>query len=299
MENKWQSRSNVAGREESSPRSRGCSIPGGDLEVRAGSSPRSRGCSDVVADRGVGAHVLPAQPGMLRSGPAPNWSVGCPPRAAGDAPSALKSARKDYPSSPRSRGCSVERGGKDRLDRVLPAQPGMLRTATMPVPRRSSPPRAAGDAPSSPQCRRCSPTVLPAQPGMLRPATAHPGCSWCPPRAAGDAPVVQHRLHQVRRSSPRSRGCSGVLAVPGRADRVLPAQPGMLRDSGRPLHGRGGPPRAAGDAPFKRLAEADLSTSSPRSRGCSVGERARRDRTVVLPAQPGMLRPSGLADPSP
>ncbi len=174
------------------------------------------------------------------------------------------------PLSPRTRGCSDKEGSVIEWRAVVPAHAGVLRRRARTGRRASCCPRARGGAPRrptarvrcgglSPRTRGCSERriahvrtdrVVPAHAGVLRVGTCRVFRDPCCPRARGGAPTWEEAYWELRRLSPRTRGCSGAVDALRTCRVVVPAHAGVLR------HGD----RAAG-------AKVPL---SPRTRGCSV-----------------------------
>ncbi len=171
----------------------------------------------------------------------------------------------------------------------FPAHAGMYRLmpiSDLPVP---GVPRACGDVPStllarakryesSPRMRGCTvagrfehrlAAEFPAHAGMYRRRVHGEGGGHGVPRACGDVPSWAMVMVRSPSSSPRMRGCTGRIQLPGRWWGEFPAHAGMYRRT-RPCRTRvSRVPRACGDVPHHGQIVKDLCESSPRMRGCT------------------------------
>ena len=166
----------------------------------------------------------------------------------------------------------------------------MFRSRKPPPSLRLSFPRVRGDVPAacnsaneslmfSPRARGCSApprrrfphaTVFPACAGMFLRFVNADWTSGCFPRVRGDVPQGVPGTKDLKRFSPRARGCSH----PGQGA-VLPALSF---------------PRVRGDVPPSSLLPRSRSPFSPRARGCSVPGRPAPAPLRVFPACAGMFR---------
>jgi hypothetical protein len=150
------------------PRRRG-GVPVPWLVVRTypSSSPPTRGCFGVRGHHGQRLHVLPADAGVLRSRRRGTVSAPGPPRRRGGASSPLGSPSKPTTSSPPTRGCFAADARIPDTGGVLPADAGVLLTASGLVSHVRRPPRRRGGA-STVARMEVTLTILPADAGVLR-----------------------------------------------------------------------------------------------------------------------------------
>ena len=130
-------------------------------------SPRARGCSCAGDDLQKAQAVFPACAGMFL--PILTWFaplVGFP-RVRGDVPTCLAMACAVSRFSPRARGCSVPLGDGGFTAPVFPACAGMFhRPGRLEITGTPFSPRARGCS-GKRQCRQHCPLVFPACAGMF------------------------------------------------------------------------------------------------------------------------------------
>ena len=132
--------------------------------------------------------------------------------------------------------------------------------------------------------------VSPARAGMVL-LQGHP-LRW-PfrfPCASGDGPNTVASSMRVRTFPPRERGWSRPNRCPVPEDVVSPARAGMVPVGHQLGVACDGFPRASGDGPLERAAEATVSAFPPRERGWSLATPVRGRAQVVSPARAGMVR---------
>ena len=273
------------------------------------SSPRERGCFHSSISRCGVDSVLPARAGVLPWDEHSSLVTVCPPRASGGASPTAGAWVVVAVSSPRERGCFLDRAPVGACQRVLPARAGVLPTAPAPSTREPSPPRASGGAsagphcpsavaPSSPRERGCFRrptrrpnhlTVLPARAGVLPGSRCRCRQRPSPPRASGGASLGCALATAGPVSSPRERGCFlGRAAVLGHPV-VLPARAAVLPPQWRPSWLTRRPPRASGGASIGQAGLLVALKSSPRERGCFRNGQHGPMPCGVLPARAGVL----------
>ena len=295
------------------PRACGDGPPSGlESDPTYEASPRLRGWTLVRTARQLVRTGFPAPAGM---DPAPaSWSypvVGLP-RACGDGPPSPRPSGKNAPASPRLRGWtrSAERIGAGIAG--FPAPAGMDPVATPSPLERRWLPRACGDGPvmraekvyatsASPRLRGWTPVQPDARqraPGFPAPAGMDPGMRkfdavcFGLPRACGDGPRGRYTSQPLRPASPRLRGWTSEGRPRRGGDSGFPAPAGMdpdrapCGDAGRWL------PRACGDGPESPSTSAIRTRASPRLRGWTQREIARRMGERGFPAPAGMDRGS-------
>ncbi len=116
----------------------------------------------------------------------------------------------------------------------------------------------------------------------------------CAPRARGDGPPGGRLVMTVLVCSPRTRGWSHTHSAPrargdGPTHTVLPAHAGMVPSKAGGSSPPRSAPRARGDGPVVDRVARRRGRCSPRTRGWSQEERARRRGLAVLPAHAGMV----------
>ena len=183
-------------------------IYGVNLAGRRVSSPRVRGCSVPAEGAKTGKAVLPAYAGVFLAPHPSRVPSTCLPRVCGGVPSARAHIKKRKASSPRVRGCSLERllaaGLRDRLPRVcggVPSPYGLTPVMML----------------SSPRVRGCS-----------RPRHRPRGPHERLPRVCGGVPQPVASYENTEMSSPRVRGCSFAADHAAREADVFPACAGVF-----------------------------------------------------------------------
>ena len=243
--------------------------------------PRERGCSGVSRAPG------PARLSPRERGCSPGTLAlvdGGRPRASGGVPTSASAWSTALSSSPRERGCSIERTLPDRWTNVVPARAGVFRCPLFWPASVGSRPRASGGVPrttaarpetppSSPRERGCSPeqpalacgpSVVPARAGVFPSGSRQAILLRSRPRASGGVPADTVAALGEHQSSPRERGCSAGLGPVHRRAEVVPARAGvfpMVVSSRTPRVGR---PRASGGVPGGKDRIIPLHPSSPR-----------------------------------
>ena len=253
------------------------------------SSPRTRGCSYRPTTPGCTLDVVPAHAGVFRRPAARRRAGHRRPRARGGVPFYPLVATRTYESSPRTRGCSVLERVRRAYVTVVPAHAGVFPRRGHPRTTGSRRPRARGGVPvvilvsggegwSSPRTRGCSQllkaqaryaTVVPAHAGVFRDDVSIGNRAGSRPRARGGVPAGTNSSNSIRRSSPRTRGCSVVAVLDHMGTDVVPAHAGVFPDQSVQERGGKGRPRARGGVPVKDVSGAAEALSSPRTRGCS------------------------------
>ncbi len=140
--------------------------------------------------------------------------------------------------------------------------------------------------------------MLPAQAGVVRPAAGAGVAPSRAPRAGGGGPAVESSSQSAVWCSPRRRGWSAQLAPIIDTLDVLPAQAGVVRRWSRFHRWRKRAPRAGGGGPDGFTDTDGARECSPRRRGWSVTVMSLHGGEPVLPAQAGVVRPSGGRPPS-
>ena len=150
------------------PRARG-GVPGttGDLLARMESSPRTRGCSEPGGPARQRPCVGPAHAGVFRSEGSVGTAARGRPRARGGVPITTQVSGVGATSSPRTRGCSRRVHRETHSLGVVPAHAGVFPCARWSRRSPTRRPRARGGVPnpwrrpcsarsSSPRTRGCS-----------------------------------------------------------------------------------------------------------------------------------------------
>ena len=191
--------------------------------------------------------------------------------------------------SPRARGCSGLGGVLLSSYAVFPACAGMFLTPSNSNPLPIGFPRVRGDVPTcvlsgdivstfSPRARGCSGffprfvssrRVFPACAGMFL-GRYPPTIAWSGfPRVRGDVPQGVPNTKDLKRFSPRARGCSELAEAWYKHVTVFPACAGMFL-SLKPTPTRSYRfPRVRGDVPVTGSSGGPFTMFSPRARGCS------------------------------
>ncbi len=132
--------------------------------------------------------------------------------------------------------------------------------------------------------------VVPARAGVIRAPSQPAARSRRRPRASGGHPPLAELAAEMKASSPRERGSSGLRErVRDRGD-VVPARAGVIPS---PTSRRRAPsrrPRASGGHPCERSFSRWGMRSSPRERGSSQPARSRNGWGWVVPARAGVIR---------
>ncbi len=170
-----------------------------------------------------------------------------------------------------------------------PAHAGMFPAVGMALVFIPARPRARGDVPVLRTGDEEDPDLDPAHAGMFR--VPRPRTRRWPtrPRARGDVPYLLVLPGHEYNSTPRTRGCS---AVPRRhrPRRLLdPAHAGMFHARPAPRISPTPRPRARGDVPRPSGISWPSRSSTPRTRGCSAGDRVPQPPAVLDPAHAGMF----------
>ena len=108
------------------------------------------------------------------------------------------------------------------------------------------------------------------------------------PRTRGCSLIIAGYVGATR-SSPRTRGCSGVRRAQRRLHQVVPAHAGVFRIRTTSPSVRGRRPRARGGVPADASRPHRNPRSSPRTRGCSLLFKARLPEADVVPAHAGVF----------
>ena len=272
-------------------------------------SPRERGCSALCLPSQPTARVFPARAGMFPTNSQRTCVSCCFPRASGDVPGPRPRPILETVFSPRERGCSELGAGCLGLDCVFPARAGMfLRRSAVHLVDDCFP-RASGDVPMvplsgdgasafSPRERGCSlpelaqsviDGVFPARAGMFRTFHGQSMTHSRFPRASGDVPPQILSAFWAAWFSPRERGCSSAPATTDPQHAVFPARAGMFRYSCQRNFTLQRFPRASGDVPYSSNSMSSGSSFSPRERGCSEIHQPGNNRGDVFPARAGMF----------
>ncbi len=124
-----------AGVSSSPPRRRGGVPRGWSLADGSDqSSPPTRGCSVPEDDRDLPDLVLPADAGVFRAGSRRRRPGAGPPRRRGGVPEIIGDAIRNAASFPPMRGCSAEGEPRTTCPHVLPADAGVFRPLGRPGP---------------------------------------------------------------------------------------------------------------------------------------------------------------------
>ena len=212
------------------------------------------------------------------------------PRARGDVPDTAPLGFCRAAFSPRTRGCSQQKGKLCLSKSVFPAHAGMFPQPLFSIYDLDCFPRARGDVPDvlgdcrdgwqfSPRTRGCS-GVSEQRKAVLDRF----------PRARGDVPTGKHRVNSIDEFSPRTRGCSATLRKRLMLANVFPAHAGMFLQVPHHRPAAHCFPRARGDVPHGIGPSLYISMFSPRTRGCSSWGPVASDAAVVFPAHAGMFR---------
>ena len=253
------------------------------------SSPRKRGCFRNRRHKTGHRTVFPAQAGVFPF----LWHVDrlskSLPRASGGVSDPYRLLAWCEESSPRKRGCFLQRLYERDARGVFPAQAGVFPSATGPHTIKTRLPRASGgvskpahSAPhecgSSPRKRGCfqqaeagtaNDVVFPAQAGVFPTFKKYRPRGYGLPRASGGVPDGTMVVRACCASSPRKRGCF----------QILPSAAEI----------RGGLPRASGGVSPPQSGCSLASRSSPRKRGCFSYLTVERGSPTVFPAQAGVF----------
>ncbi len=209
------------------------------------SSPRTRGCSRLPVGDGHVAGVFPAHAGLFLGPVVRAMATPCLPRARGAVPGLGVESGALLESSPRTRGCSRARRRSVCRELVFPAHAGLFPKLTTNRAGATGLPRARGAVPNPnmSSVRRneyASPKIFPAHAGLFPTRPSGRTSRRCLPRARGAVPNNPMATRMLRKSSPRTRGCSGRRAVsPVPAVRLPSRTRGcsqddrLLRDQGR------------------------------------------------------------------
>ena len=211
--------------------------------------PRERGWSHRHRHGQGPAGVSPARAGMVQSSSVRQLPMSRFPRASGDGPSTICTARWGAQFPPRERGWSQAAALFRAFEHVSPARAGMVQSSSVRQLPMSRFPRASGDGPQRlmlqqdadgfpPRERGWSlhhlhgavgRAVSPARAGMVPTC-----CCWTSvpvsfPRASGDGPRLPRCFGRSSTFPPRERGWS-LYGYPALRDqRVSPARAGMVR----------------------------------------------------------------------
>ena len=170
------------------------------------------------------------------------------PRARGGVPLSMNPACVLCTSSPRTRGCSPGKPTSTPEGTVFPAHAGVFpphRTKQiilvgLPRARGGVPPEGYGASAfleSSPRTRGCSRVdlrrgflvgVFPAHAGVFPHSQCHPFGEDGLPRARGGVPLLSAANCPIILSSPRTRGCSRMIALRVGSSVVFPAHAGVF-----------------------------------------------------------------------
>ena len=146
------------------------------------------------------------------------------------------------------------------------------------VPQRCHPPSSG--VKFSPRARGCSstpppagspPPVFPACAGMFRNRYRRNMMAASFPRVRGDVPFPGSCPLELKKFSPRARGCSFDRPPSRFICRVFPACAGMFRTCLSGLSKKLSFPRVRGDVPSWHAFDSAACEFSPRARGCSSG----------------------------
>ena len=254
----------------SRPRARGgvpTSVPSGSS--RSPSSPRTRGCSTGQSPWVGSMLVVPAHAGVFPTVTGTIVREPGRPRARGGVPRWNGKTYWTVKSSPRTRGCSLVGVTIPDLQLVVPAHAGVFPRPGHPPGAYDGRPRARGGVPSSartaaamhtssPRTRGCSdgfvcpvihPGVVPAHAGVFLRLWRDAGCTRRRPRARGGVPRCRGGAGNALRSSPRTRGCWGLVDLRAGRRQVVPAHAGVFRSPAADRRYRKGRPRARGGVP--------------------------------------------------
>ena len=180
-------------------------------------------------------------------------------------------------------------------DRSLPRARGDQPWASVRLlPPFESSPRARGSTLC--HCARLSRgRVFPARAGINRAEGPRRWPRNSLPRARGDQPSTSVPACISRRSSPRARGSTLMVATDRNAVPVFPARAGINPRPSRAVKWRQCLPRARGDQPPTAADVRAGFKSSPRARGSTPFCAAFRHTVPVFPARAG-INPTSLAD---
>lgn len=197
------------------------------------------------------------------------------PRASGGAPASARTPRLAYVRALRQRGCCGLRLPRPAVERLRPAQAGVVRSRMAPLPNLSPTPRASRGGPAqstieraleacAPRKRGCSELgerperaegVGAAQAGVFQPRTTWQSQRRPQPRASRGAPFSYIRCALIRPSALRQQGCSGRAGQCDAETFPRPAQAGVFR----PLS-----PSTPSRRPLRPAPAGVLQTPSPR-----------------------------------
>ena len=277
--------------------------------TRPTSSPHTRGSSVNDLWRDVDAAVVPAHAGVfLRQGCATE-RLSRRPRTRGGLPPPWIEWLMGFPSSPHTRGSSRSRRSASALFPVVPAHAGVFRRNRRHRVGCGRRPRTRGGLPvieplqdrgllSSPHTRGSSRAhrvalaclaVVPAHAGVFPPRwrSAPPGC--CRPRTRGGLPCGPMRPVAGTGSSPHTRGSSCHSRRCWCSDLVVPAHAGVFPTSWPTPPRAASRPRTRGGLPASFPPHVRCSTSSPHTRGSSVGRDVIVGVRDVVPAHAGVF----------
>ena len=117
------------------------------------------------------------------------------------------------------------------------------------------------------------------------------------PRERGDGPVASRASRFKVPAPPRTRGWTHVRATIEPGDLGSPANAGMDPEKGKRRPGPERLPRERGDGPSRSTSRRSARSAPPRTRGWTVRIAPEGGRSEGSPANAGMDRIRGLADP--
>ncbi len=282
------------------------------------SSPRTRGWSPFHRAAAEPDPLFPAHAGVVPGAEAAAWTNVALPRARGGGPERARAAGGYLGSSPRTRGWSQAVGRGQRLSTLFPAHAGVVPAGTCPAEAGPALPRARGGGPSlgrlpgpdsisSPRTRGWSARkaattdylkLFPAHAGVVPRTHARAWTRRPLPRARGGGPNSGPVGYGDTDSSPRTRGWSCRGGRGARPADLFPAHAGVVPQRVELARGRAPLPRARGGGPPTAGDLAPATTSSPRTRGWSLGLPGAEPPDILFPAHAGVVPRSSRRTPT-
>ena len=176
----------------------------------AWSSPRERGSSAVRLADVLRSVVVPARAGVIHEFLDPAQWLDSRPRASGGHPPSWPSPESRRWSSPRERGSSADPAIPAKLDEVVPARAGVIRSPGRRGQAESSRPRASGGHPKSLRRTQDENASSPRERGSSGEYRWPYSALGVVPARAGVIRLPSLPPHPRLRSSPRERGSSVV-----------------------------------------------------------------------------------------
>ena len=274
------------------------------------SSPHTRGSSVEVGVVLAWHRVVPAHAGVIPAPAGHRAASSRRPRTRGGHPPLIKRIPAGFGSSPHTRGSSGHAVGLVGPGRVVPAHAGVILHRGQPCPVPGRRPRTRGGHPrrNSPfaSCRMSSPhtrgssaccltagprrRVVPAHAGVIPRARCCAAACSCRPRTRGGHPTPWVDFAPGDRSSPHTRGSSGVLHQRFAPASVVPAHAGVILAAGRTVSPWRCRPRTRGGHPAVPEGYAGRIRSSPHTRGSSLPHQRGGGVGQVVPAHAGVIR---------